>query len=103
MMHTFRLPKVSRPCLSTTDSKIAIRLWNFWRDVGSEAYGFGLVRLELVRPRNWSDESEQDDDLQDVRNSVNLLLERIGVYQALSESATNNKSSAPHYITSVSS
>jgi len=65
--------------------------------------GLVFVRLELVQSRNWSDESEQDEDLQKVRNSVNLLLERIGAYQALSERATNRKSPATHYITSVSS
>lgn len=54
------------------------QIMGFLADVGREAYEFDLLQLTLAELRNWSDESKQDERLRNIRNSLNLLLERIG-------------------------
>jgi Heterokaryon incompatibility protein (HET) len=56
------------------------QIMEFLADVGREAYGFDLMQLTRSNLENWSGESDQDQGLQKIKNSLNRLLEKVWVY-----------------------
>jgi hypothetical protein len=53
-------------------------IMDFLADVGKEAYEFGLMEIKLAELQNWSDDNEQNERLRNIKNDLNILLEKIG-------------------------
>ena len=59
---------------ATDDSDL---IMEFLADVGKEAYEFGLMEITLAQFQNW-DESQGNEQLQNIKNHMDALLERVG-------------------------